>query len=46
VVDVLGPEWKPGQQRIYIDNSVLEGMEVDDKDVILAEGKKLSGMVN
>jgi fatty acid desaturase len=46
VVDVLGPEWRPGKQRIYIDNSVLDGVEVDDRDAILAEGKKLSSQTS
>ena len=44
VVDVLGADWAPGKQRTHIDNSVIEDLEVDDKDAILAEGERLRGV--
>ena len=44
VVDVLGEDWAPGKQRTHIDNSVIEDLEVDDKDAILAEGERLRGV--
>lgn len=37
VLDVLGPEYDGSEARIFIDNSVLEDDEVEDKDAILAE---------
>ncbi len=41
VLDVLGPEYAPREQGIYIDNSVLEDDVVDEKDEILRQGQEL-----
>jgi hypothetical protein len=41
VVDVLGPEYAPrGEREIYIDNSVLEQNEVEEKEEILRQGEQ------
>lgn len=42
VLDVLGPEYDTSGARIYIDNSVLEDDEVDEKEAILREAEKES----
>jgi fatty acid desaturase len=40
VLDVLGPEYAPRDRAdVFIDNSVLEGVRVDDKAEILREGE-------
>lgn len=41
VVDVLGPEWEPGWQKRYIDDTVLDGVQVDDREKVLAESERL-----
>jgi fatty acid desaturase len=41
VLEVLGPDYAPRDQReIYIDNSVLEQNEVEEKEEILEEGEE------
>jgi fatty acid desaturase len=40
VVDVLGPDYAPRDQQVYIDNSVLEQNEVEEKEEILREGER------
>lgn len=39
VVEVLGPDYARNTGDVYIDNSVLDGWEVDEKDEILKQGK-------
>jgi fatty acid desaturase len=40
VLDVLGPDYAPGEARdVHIDNSVLEDDEVEEKGEILREGE-------
>lgn len=40
VLDVLGPDYAPSKgQRVYIDNTVLEDVRVEDKDAILHEAE-------
>ena len=41
VVDVLGPEWEPGWQKRFIDDTVLDGVDLDDREKILAESDRL-----
>ena len=41
VVDILGPEWEPGWQKRFIDDTVLEGVEMHDRDKVLAESERL-----
>lgn len=41
VVEVLGPEWEPGWQRRHIDDSVLDAVEMDDREKVLAESERL-----
>jgi fatty acid desaturase len=50
VLDVLGPEYATRSREIYVDNTVLEDDEVDEKEAILreeavvkAEGKQAHG---
>ena len=40
VVDVLGPAYHHRGERVYIDNEVLEGEQVDEKDEILRQGEE------
>jgi hypothetical protein len=40
-VDILGPEWEPGWQKRFIDDTVLEGVEMHDRDKVLAESERL-----
>jgi fatty acid desaturase len=40
VLDVLGPEHAPPLQEVYIDNEVLEGEQVEDKEEILSQGEQ------
>ncbi|MBI1914078.1 MAG: fatty acid desaturase [Planctomycetes bacterium] len=41
VLDVLGPAYAPREfHGVHIDNSVLEGEEVEDREAILREGKQ------
>jgi fatty acid desaturase len=39
VVDVLGPEYSRRDVEVYIDNEVLAGEEVEDRDDILKQGE-------
>jgi hypothetical protein len=40
VLDVLGPDYAPRDARdVYIDNTVLEDVEVEEKDEIVREGE-------
>ena len=39
VVEVLGPEYAHPEAEVYIDNEVLVGEEVEDKDEILRQGQ-------
>ena len=39
VVDVLGPEYAHPEADVYIDNEVLVGEEVEDKEEILRQGQ-------
>jgi fatty acid desaturase len=38
VIDVLGPDYSRRDVEVYIDNDVLEGEQVEDKDEILRQG--------
>lgn len=40
VVEVLGPEYHHRAAEIYIDNEVLEGEKVEEKDEILEQGEE------
>ncbi|MGF1579790.1 MAG: fatty acid desaturase family protein [Gemmataceae bacterium] len=40
VLDVLGPDYHYKADDLYIDNDVLEGVEVDDKEMILREAEE------
>ncbi|MFN4257934.1 MAG: fatty acid desaturase family protein [Gemmataceae bacterium] len=41
VLDVLGPDYAPNRHLdVYIDNTVLEGVRVEEKDAILREGEE------
>src|SRR5262249_46467307 len=40
VMDVLGPRYHVRAREIYIDNEVLEGEKVEDKDDILRQGEE------
>lgn len=40
VVEVVGPNYFHRAEEIYIDNSVLEGNEIDDKDEIVQQGEE------
>jgi len=43
VLDVLGPDYAPREfHGVHIDNSVLEGVEVEEKAEILREGAAIS----
>jgi fatty acid desaturase len=37
VLDVVGPAYAPGEQAVFIDDEVLEGVEVDERDQIERE---------
>jgi len=39
VVDVLGPDYHHRAEEVYIDNAVLDGEEVEEKDDILRQGE-------
>jgi fatty acid desaturase len=39
VIDVLGPAYHHRAEEVYIDNDVLEGEEVEEKDEILQQGE-------
>lgn len=39
VLDVLGPDFHHRAEEIYIDNDVLEGVEVEDRDEIIQQGE-------
>jgi hypothetical protein len=39
VVDVLGPAYHHRTEDVYIDNDVLEGEEIEEKDEILQQGE-------
>ena len=39
LVDVLGPAYAPPDGDIYIDDTVLEGIRIDEKQEILREGR-------
>jgi fatty acid desaturase len=39
VVDVLGPAYAPHDGEVYIDDTVLDGVRVDEKQEILREGR-------
>lgn len=41
VLDVLGPDYAPKTQSVYIDESVMEGDEFEGKDELRAEGERL-----
>jgi len=41
VVEVLGSQWEPGWQKRHIDDTVLENVEMDDIDTVLAESNRL-----
>jgi hypothetical protein len=40
VVDVLGPAYHRRAEEVYIDNEVLEGEQVEEKDEILWQGEE------
>jgi fatty acid desaturase len=40
VLDVLGPEYHHKAKEVYIDNSVLEGEEVEEREDILRQGEE------
>jgi fatty acid desaturase len=40
VVDVLGPAYHRRAEEVYIDNEVLEGEQVEEKDEILRQGEE------
>jgi fatty acid desaturase len=40
VLDVIGPAYHHRAHDVYIDNEVLDGEEVDEKDEILAQGEE------
>lgn len=40
VLDVLGPEYHVRAREVYIDNEVLEGEEVEEREEILAQGEE------
>jgi hypothetical protein len=41
VLDVVGPEYAAREFRgVHIDNSVLEDVEVEEKEAILADGAR------
>jgi hypothetical protein len=40
VLDVLGPDYYHRAAEVYIDNEVLEGETVDEKDEILRQGEE------
>jgi fatty acid desaturase len=40
VLDVLGPAYHHEHQAVYIDNEVLEGEEVEERDEILRQGEE------
>jgi fatty acid desaturase len=40
VLDVLGPKYHHGDEEIHIDNDVLDGEEVEEKDDILRQGEE------
>jgi fatty acid desaturase len=40
VVDVLGPVYHRRAEEVYIDNEVLEGEQVEEKDEILRQGEE------
>jgi fatty acid desaturase len=39
VLDVLGPDWAPAPGDVYIDDTVLDAEDVEEKAEILREGK-------
>jgi fatty acid desaturase len=39
VVDVLGPAYAPATGEVYIDDTVLEGIRVDERQEIIREGR-------
>jgi hypothetical protein len=46
VLDVLGPDYAPKTQSVYIDESVMDGDEFEGKEELRAEGERLkSGSV-
>ena len=40
VLDVVGPSWHHRPEEVHIDNEVLEGEEVEEKDEILRQGEE------
>ena len=40
VLDVLGPTFHHRAREVYIDNTVLEGETVEEKDDILRQGEE------
>ena len=38
VVEVLGPDYAQSSEEVFIDHTVLDGWEVDDKEALLREG--------
>jgi fatty acid desaturase len=41
VLDVLGPDYAPRTQSVYIDESVMDGDEFQGRDELQAEGERL-----
>ena len=39
VLDVVGPRYHHRAEEVYIDNAVLDGEEVEEKDDILQQGE-------
>lgn len=40
VLDVVGPQYAPQTRDVFIDNSVLDNEQVEEKDAILREGEE------
>jgi hypothetical protein len=38
VLDVLGPDYAPKSKDVYIDNTVMDGDEFEDREEIVREG--------
>jgi hypothetical protein len=47
ILDALGPDWAPGAGRqVYVDNSVLDGVRVDEKAEIDREAAESAAKPN
>jgi fatty acid desaturase len=46
VLEVLGPDYAPRTQSVYIDESVMDGDEFEGKDELQAEGERLKHGAN